>query len=332
VRLIHCYGPTETTTFALCLTVRPEHLIGSSVPIGFPIAEGELSILDAELNPLSGGDIGELCIGGDGVARGYLNRPEATAESFIALERAGDPSIRLYRTGDLVRERKDGAIEFVGRIDDQVKISGYRVEPGEISSALREHAAVRDADVIARSDRGGEKRLVAYVAPRSKPAPAPSELRRFLAGKLPHFMLPTAFVTIDAIPLTTNGKVDRDALPSPLEMGADGDARPAQPTGGFEDKIAAVWSQVLGVARVGLHDSFFDLGGDSIGLIEVHSKLQKILGKSLRITDLFQYPTVAELAEHLDGKVIPGANDDIELRAQRQKELLDRRGRSIGTV
>jgi len=239
--------------------------------------------------------------------------------------------MRLYRTGDLERRRQDGALIFMGRLDDQVKISGYRVEPSEVAYALREHPALRDAAVVAERGPRGTKRLVAYVVPCPNPAPMHSELREFLARRLPQFMIPAAFVTLDAIPLTPNGKVDRALLPRREPQAADVDSVPIGRRGLVEEKIAAVWSGVLHLNKMGAHDNFFDLGGDSLKLIEVHSKLRKQFKDKLSITDMFQYCTIASLAERLStaGGAARAAGD-VEVRAQRQRELLARRAGSSG--
>jgi amino acid adenylation domain-containing protein len=327
-RMINGYGPTESTTFAVCMTVRPEDLSSTSVPIGYPIANTQVWLLDDELNPVSEGEIGELCIGGDGLARGYLNRPELTAEKFVVPRWSADPALRLYRTGDLARRRADGAIECLGRIDDQVKISGYRVEPGEVAAALREFSPVRDAVVLAEESPRGDKQLTAYVVPRSRPAPDPAEFRAFLSRKLPHYMVPAAFVTLDAIPLTSNGKVDREAL---LRRRGEAPSPGGQTTplhGSLAAAISAIWREVLGLEQVGARDNFFDLGGDSLKLIEVHSRLRKQLDRKLSLVDLFEFPTIEALVERLEGQTnARPVGDDLELRARRQKELLARRAR-----
>jgi acyl carrier protein len=331
VRLINGYGPTEATTFAVCLTARREHLTGSSVPIGHPIANTDVWVLDPELNPVSSGETGEIYIGGVGVARGYLNRPELTAERFLVPPWAHDRSARLYRTGDLARWRAEGALEYLGRTDDQVKLSGYRVEPGEVATALREHLAVRDTVVLPEQEPDSHKRLVAYVVPRGRPAPDPRELREFLQAKLPQFMMPADFVILEAIPLTANGKIDRDALTRPERSAV---APPSVAAGGrLEEIIAGVWRQVLRRDVVAVQDNFFDLGGDSLQLISVHSSLQNLVGRKFSVTDLFEFPTIAALAERLglSGSTAVSGNDAQE-RAGRQREMLARRSQSPRTA
>jgi amino acid adenylation domain-containing protein len=325
-RLINGYGPTETTTFAVCMTVEQADLAGSSVPIGFPIAKTPVWLLDDNLNPITAGQTGEICIGGSGVARGYLNQPELTAEKFVTPAWATDPDVRLYRTGDRARRRGDGALMFLGRVDDQVKISGFRVEPTEVACVLREHPAVRDAVVIAEGGAGGPKRLVAYLVLRTGSVTDPSGLREFLGRRVPQFMVPSEFLFLETIPLTANGKVDRGCLrqmPVPGETVKD---MSSTVTNSVETQVAAIWSQVLGVAKVGVQDNFFELGGDSLKLIAVHSKLQKQFGMKVPITALFESPTIAALAEHLSG-VRHVTTDDFESRARRQRELIASRSR-----
>ena len=214
-RLLHVYGPTETTTFASCYWVKAVSADATTVPIGRPIANTEIYILDANLNPAPIGVSGELYIGGPGLARGYLNRPELTAEKFIKHPFTADPTSRLYKTGDRARYLPDSNIEFLGRLDNQVKIRGYRVELGEIEAALSQHPAVKDSVVVMRNGVSGDKRLVAYIVPQQQDRPASSELRSYLKAKLPSYMVPSAFMKLEAFLLTTNGKLDYDSLPPP---------------------------------------------------------------------------------------------------------------------
>jgi amino acid adenylation domain-containing protein len=325
-RLINGYGPTETTTFAVCMTVKASDLSGSSLPIGFPIRNTPVWLLDERLNPVASGKSGEICIGGDGVARGYLNQPELTAKKFVVPGWASEPEMRLYRTGDMARYRDDGALLFLGRRDDQIKISGYRVEPGEVACALREHPAVGDAVVFAEEGSGGAKLLVAYLVTRPGLAAQAADLRAFLARRLPPFMLPSRFVVLDAIPLTANGKVDRARLNLPRGSRATAAMPPNGVANSIELRIAAVWSEVLGLDKVGTQDNFFELGGDSLKLIEVHSRLCKQFDEKLPITVVFEYPTIAALVAHLNGAHTASA-DDVDSRARRQRELLSSRSR-----
>jgi len=219
-RIINEYGPTETVVGCCVYEVGRGQRIEGAVPIGRPIANTQLYILNGYLQPVPVGVAGELFIGGAGVARGYLNRPELTAERFIADPFSSEPTARLYKTGDLARYLVNGTIEYIGRIDDQVKIRGFRIELGEVEAVLNQHATVRDAAVMLREDEPGDKRLVSYVVPaQNEVTPVFSELRGFLSEKLPEYMVPSAYVVVDEIPLTPNGKVDRRALPAPVKRG-----------------------------------------------------------------------------------------------------------------
>ncbi|HKH47952.1 MAG TPA: amino acid adenylation domain-containing protein, partial [Thermoanaerobaculia bacterium] len=283
-RLLHVYGPTESTTFAAWHLLREVPPGAATLPIGLPLANTTLYVLDRWQRPVPPGVIGELLIGGDGLARGYLNRPELTAERFIPDEWARGG--RLYRTGDLVRRRTDGSIEFVGRVDHQVKIRGFRIEPGEIEAVLRTHPDVREAVVLPLPDAAGGRRLVAWVAGR----PA-SDLRAWLQERLPGYMVPSAFVPLEALPLTPNGKVDRRALPAPETARSAADSPAAMST--LEELLAGIWAEVLGIERVGLHDDFFALGGHSLVATQVMSRIRSVLGVELPLRRLFESPTVA---------------------------------------
>jgi amino acid adenylation domain-containing protein len=300
--LINGYGPTEATTFAVTHAMTPGTRVDDRVPIGRPITNTEVYVLEANGQPAPVGVVGELHIGGPGLARGYLNQAALTAERFVSHPFDATPGARLYRTGDLAQYRADGCIEFVGRTDDQVKIRGHRVEVGEIETLLRGHPAVHDCVTTAFPDASGTRRLVAYVVPRPGPPPPVEELRRFLGRTLPAYMVPAAIVLLDALPLTANGKPDRHALsPPPAARPALG-ARYIAPRGETEDAIASVWREVLQVDRVGVHDSFFDLGGHSLALLRVHGRLSAALGRAVSLMDLFRYPTVSTLAGYLDGR------------------------------
>jgi amino acid adenylation domain-containing protein/non-ribosomal peptide synthase protein (TIGR01720 family) len=292
--LFNHYGPTETTVGALTFRLTEGYEAASpltTIPIGRPIANAEVYVLDERFAPAPRGVAGELCIGGDGVARGYLHQPDVTAERF-APNPFGRPGSRLYRTGDLVRHLDDGTIEFLGRIDHQVKIRGFRIELGEIEAALRAHPEVREAVVLAREDTPGEKRLVAYVV--GDPALTPSDLRGFLAARLPDYMVPFACVRLEALPLTRNGKVDRRALPAPEASRPPGRTRVA-PRTATEEILERIWMKVLGLPHVSVEDNFFELGGDSILSIQIVARAQQA---GLRITprQLFDHQTIADLA------------------------------------
>jgi aspartate racemase len=315
-RLINGYGPTEGTTFTCCHTISREDAQGNSIPIGKPIANTQVYLLDSENESVPVGEAGELCIGGDGLARGYLNQPELTAEKFdshpFSNELSGDrSSARMYRTGDLARYRSDGTIEFLGRIDNQVKISGYRIELGEIEAVLMQHPHVQSAAVIARQDAPGEKKLVAYVVPKGSGCTT-TELRAFLTAKLPPYMLPSAFVSLDVLPLSLNGKLDRAALPVPEAVDGEKTGAPVSPQTEMELKIAAIWRRVLGLKQVSVKDNFFDVGGDSLQLLEAHAELQRSINPDLSITVLFEYSTISSLAQHLTS----GDKGSIILEAQ----------------
>jgi len=308
VRMINGYGPTENATFSCCHTVEPEDAAGPSLPVGRPVARSRVSIpigrpianstayvVDRAGRPCPLGVPGELYAGGDGVARGYLGRPGLTAERFVPDPFAGEPGARLYRTGDRVRRRENGTLEFLGRIDQQVKVRGFRVEPGEVEAALKAHPTVGDAVVAARADGGAEKRLVAYVVARNGVAPDPAELRAMLAARLPAHLVPSAFVVLEAIPLTPNGKIDRRALPAP-EAGAEAHAEPRTPA---EEMLAGIFATLLGVERVGAGDDFFRLGGHSLLATQLASRIRRAFGVEVALRTVFEAPTVRALGAHL---------------------------------
>ena len=297
LRLINGYGPTENTTFTCCHLVSPETAKGDRVPIGRPIANTQVYILDDRLNLVPAGVPGELYTGGDGLARGYLNHPELTRERFIADPIRGVPGARLYKTGDLARYLPDGNIEFLGRRDNQVKIRGFRIEPGEIEATLAQHPAVRQVVVLAREDVPGNKRLVAYlVTVDPQVPPAIEELRAFLKAKLPEYMVPSAFVMLPVMPLTPNGKVDRQALPAPDASRPRTQQAYVAPRSVLEEQLAGIWQRVLGLERVGIHDNFFVLGGHSLLATQVISRIRTALRAELPLRSLFESPTIAGLA------------------------------------
>ncbi|MEV1178600.1 amino acid adenylation domain-containing protein, partial [Nonomuraea sp. NPDC049784] len=286
--LWNMYGPTETTIWSSCQQV----ILGRPVSLGRPIDNTTMYVLDQYLRPVPVGVPGELFIGGAGVARGYAARPELTAERFIADPFAADGS-RLYRTGDRVRRRPDGELEFLGRADDQVKVRGFRIEPGEVEAALRTHPAVARTVVMAR-----EGRLVAYLVPADVTAGGPSaaELRAFLRESLPEYMVPSAFVELTTLPLTPNGKVDRAALPAPDGVRPELGTGFVPPRTATEEVLAGIWAQVLGLERVGIADGFFELGGHSLLATQVISRVRAAFDVEVPLTALFDRPTVAELA------------------------------------
>ncbi len=294
--VLNHYGPTEATVGAITNLVSGEDaaLTSETVPLGRPLANVRAYVLDHQLRPAPIGAPGELHIGGVGLARGYINRAEATAEKFIPSPFSNDGE-RLYKTGDLARYLGDGRIEFLGRSDHQVKVHGHRIELGEIEIALRAHAQVSESVVVARADDRDDKRLVAYVVAREREKPSAGELRAFLNGSIPEYMTPSAFVFLDRLPLTLNGKVDRQALPAPEPSPPEDDKVFAAPRNQVETTLARIWSNVLGVERVGVHDNFFDLGGDSILSIQIIARANQA-GLGLAPRQLFQHQTVAELA------------------------------------
>jgi len=270
---------------------------------------------------------GELFIGGDGLARGYLNRPELTDGKFIRDPFKGNGAARLYRTGDLARRLPDGNIELLGRMDRQVKIRGYRIELGEIEAMLLQFPKVREAVVIAREDTPGDKRLVAYLTTYQQTTVSLNELRRFLREKLPDYLVPTAFVMLEKLPLTPNSKVDRRALPAPEINRPKLETTFAAPGAGLEQTIAAIWEEVLSVENPGVNDNFFDLGGHSLQVVRVQTQLRERLGADLPLLKLFEYPTIRSLAGFLreDKKEQPLAQK-IHERTQRQKVAAARPG------
>ena len=272
-QIINGYGPTESTTFTCCYPI-PRTLGDdvTSIPLGRPIANTEIYILDDHLNLVPIGVAGELYIGGDGLARGYLNRPDLTMERFIANPFSTQTGARLYKTGDLARYLADGNIEFLGRLDDQVKIRGYRIELGEIEAVLAEDPRVRESIVIAGEGSAGDKWLVAYIVPRES-APTTNELRAHLKAKLPDYMVPSAFVFLDMLPLTSNGKVDHRALLSQDHDVADSKQVYVAPGNASEQAIADIWVEILAVKRIGVHDNFFELGGHSLLATRVRQSL-----------------------------------------------------------
>jgi amino acid adenylation domain-containing protein len=293
-RVWNLYGPTETTIWSAALEVTS----GSEpVPVGGPILDTRLYVLDAALQPAPQGVFGELYIGGGGLARGYLRRPALTAERFVPDPFAARPGARLYRTGDRVRWRPGGMLEISGRLDTQVKLRGFRIELGEIEAVLCAHPAVRQTAVAVRDEAGGA-RLVAWVVPEGGTAPSAAELRAFLGGSLPQYMLPSAFVTMDALPLTPSGKVDRRALPAPAAAHERDHVPPATPA---EKTIAAFWAEALGVERVGVQDNFFEIGGHSLLVARVHARIREAFPREVTLVDLFRHTTVAAQAAFVAG-------------------------------
>ena len=338
-RFFNAYGPTEST---VCATVYECKDAGQKTPIGRPIANTQIYILDSKEQLVPIGVPGELHIGGVGLARGYLNRPELTAQKFISnpfdkskqtaptaskTDRTyGEQKSKLYKTGDLARYLPDGNIEFLGRVDNQVKIRGFRIELGEIEAALLQHYATSEVVVLVREDHPGDKRIVAYLVFNQEKVPTINQLQNFLKEKLANYMMPSAFVVLKALPLSPNGKVDRSALPVP-------EGRPqleevyVMPQTEAERIIATVWQEMLQLEKVGINDNFFHLGGHSLLLVKIQAKLNEIFGKDLSIVELFKYPTIKELAQYLTHKIDiekteESSSQRIRDRASRQKKAI----------
>jgi amino acid adenylation domain-containing protein len=299
--LRHMYGPTETTLIATYAVLRPDWDPHRPAPLGRPRAGMRVHLLDPRCAPVPPGTTGEMYIGGPGVGRGYLNRPALTAARFVP-DPFGPPGERMYRTGDLARQRPDGDLEFLGRVDEQVKIRGYRVEPGEVEAAIARHPGVRRVAVTAEG-RDGDRRIVAYVVPARDAAPPP-ELRAALGRSLPDYMVPTTITYLDTLPLTPNGKVDRRALSALPAAGrtdpADGHVGGRAPRNPRESRLCALYAEVLAVPRVGVDDSFFDLGGNSLLALRLAGRLRTELGIDLPVRRLFTAPTPAALLAALD--------------------------------
>jgi len=300
LRLGNGYGPVEGMIFLTTHPVTAADAARPSVPIGRPLPAKDAIVLDERLRPVAAGEVGELYGTGVGLAHGYLNRPGSTAERFVA-NPFGQPGDRMYRTGDLVRRGADGVLEFVGRVDTQVKIRGFRVEPGEIEAVLARHPAVERAAVLARADSTGEKRLVAYVVPAGgrERATVDEELRAHVTDVLPDFMVPSAFVVLDALPLTATGKLDRAALPAPGPVGDMPSQRSRPPRTEAEKALCALFAEVLSVPSVGVDDNFFTLGGDSLRVTRLLSRAHIRLGAEIGVRTVFETPTVAALARHV---------------------------------
>ncbi|HEB87260.1 MAG TPA: amino acid adenylation domain-containing protein, partial [Gammaproteobacteria bacterium] len=319
-RFINLYGPTESTVETTWADIAAGHV---APPIGRPISNTQVYILDAQLRPVPIGVVGELYIGGDGLARGYLNRPELTAERFISNPLPGTLGERLYRTGDLVRYRADGNIEFVSRNDDQVKIRGFRIELGEIETTLSRHPQVRDSIVMVREEEAGEKRLVAYVVTGQVAEDFRTTLRDCLKKTLPEYMVPTAFITLDAFPLTPNGKVDKQAL-SALDPAQSLDTEYVAPGTPFEEELAAIWCELLRLDRVGIHDNFFQLGGHSLLVMQVISRIKSVFQIDLALQTFFEYPTVAGISRIVINTKMEKADDrDLESILSELEEITE---------
>jgi amino acid adenylation domain-containing protein len=323
-QLHNLYGPTEAAVDVTHWTCRREDK-RKIVPIGRPVANTQVYILDRYLQPAPVGVPGELHIAGVQVGRGYHKRPELTAEKFTPDPFSEASEARLYKTGDLCRWLPEGAVEYLGRMDFQVKIRGFRIELGEIEDALRQHPAVHEVVVTANEDTTGDKRLVAYVVLAGEPACTTAELRDYLKQKLPEYMVPVAWVVLPTLPLTPNGKLDRKALPLPsADAAAVLSTVAVAPESETEQKIAAIWQDVLGIAEVGRTDNFFDLGGHSLLLARVRSQLRQAFNQDIPIVDMFRYTTVQALAHHLTGQADANASDGAQAQADVRKDAIRR--------
>jgi amino acid adenylation domain-containing protein len=321
LRLVNTYGPTEgTIAVTRCeLTGMPTaESVGKEVPIGTPIENTKVYVLDRFMQPVPSGVLGELHIGAMALARGYLNRPELTADRFIPDAFSGCPGARLYKTGDLVQFLPDGTLEYRGRTDHQVKIRGYRVEPAEIELALEKYEAVKDAVVLAREDGPGQRQLVAYIVFQPGMAATASELRIFLRSKLPDYMVPAAFVFLAKLPLTTSGKIDRRALPAPDRSRTDVSEALTAPRTSTEKTLASIWMAVLKLERIGIHENFFDLGGHSLLATQVVARVSDAMHVDVPLRRLFETPTIAELAVIVDQLIGSGASEKLRIVSVRQ--------------
>jgi amino acid adenylation domain-containing protein len=328
-QLLHVYGPTESTTFSSFYWVQDIPEAATSIPIGRPITNTQIYLLDEQLQPVPIGITGELYIGGDGLAQGYLNHPELTAEKFIPSPFSNEPGTRLYKTGDLARYQPDGNIEFLGRIDDQVKIRGFRIELGEIEAVLSQHPAVREAVVIVQEDVPGDKHLVAYIVPNPsqissvKAQGCASLLRQFLKEKLPSYMVPSAYVLLESLPLTPNGKVDRRALPAADPERDDIKEDYVAPRTSVEKELVGIWAKVLGREQVGVHDNFFELGGHSLLATQLSSRIRDAFQVDLPVKTLFEASTVASLARYIETVCWAAKGVDATISTSNEREEVE---------
>jgi acyl-CoA synthetase (AMP-forming)/AMP-acid ligase II/acyl carrier protein len=326
-RVVNSYGLTEATIDSTYFDGSLSDASGDAlVPLGRAFPNTEILLLDRLLQPVPVGVAAELFVGGLGLARGYLHRPDLTAERFVPHPYSTVPGARLYRTGDLARYLADGTLELLGRIDQQVKLRGHRIELAEVEAVLSAHVEVTDAVAIVREDRRGDRRLVAYVVMPGASVTV-AQLRQQLRETMPDYMVPTAIVRLDALPLTPNGKVDRSALPAPDGERLSDEAFVA-PKSATEQRLVAIWSEVLRVDQVGVNDNFFDLGGHSRLVVQLHGRIRSAMGVDISVLDLFRHPTVAALARHLAGagdQTSQAGVTDARDRALRQRRAAARR-------
>jgi len=310
-RLINGYGPTENGTFSTCGELREMSADASTVPIGRAIANSTAFVLDHEMQPVPMGESGEIYLGGSGLAHGYWNQPVLTASRFVPNPFSATHGERLYKSGDLGRCLPDGNLEFLGRIDQQVKLRGYRIELGEIETVLEQHQDVAQAVAMVREDSPGDKRLVSYVVAHEKGSARIGELRDYLIKKLPEYMVPTTFVSLDTLPLTANGKVDRRALPAPKGERPSLEESYVAPRTATETMVAGIWAEVLRIDRVGAHDSFFDLGGNSLLAAQVIARVRKAYGVSLPLRSFLEKPVLVDLARHFEAAQRDASHDQV---------------------
>lgn len=326
-RLINGYGPTENTTFTCCHQIALADCKPGPIPIGRAIAGTYLRILDDALQPVPAGKEGELCIGGEGVALGYLNQPDLTAERFIEDPWAGRPGMRLYRSGDRVRQNPDGILEFLGRVDRQIKVNGKRVELDEIEACLRHAPRVVDAAAVAISTPDGQRRVAAYIVPDkgTEWTGFADILRRYLRSVLPDYMVPSSFTLMERLPLSATNKVDRSKLPAPTSRDP---ARKAAVHGSYDEvttALLAIWQQVLARDEVGLEENFFDLGGTSLQLTQAHALIRASLDSELTVLDMFSFPNVSMLSKHIaDHRKPTRTGLSIADRGRMQRVVFDR--------
>jgi len=316
-QLVNNYGPTECTVVATWGTVPPTEHPDRLPTIGRPIDNVQIHILNENMQAVPMGDAGEIYIGGAGVARGYRNRPDLTAERFVGNPFSSDPNARLYKTGDLARYLADGQIAFLGRIDEQIKIRGFRIEPAEIVKILDEHPAVQASIVVAREVAPGDKRLVAYFVPAPKAHPTHTEMRNFLAGRLPEYLVPATFVKLEALPLNSSGKVDRSALPAPAAENTVRDNLFVGPRNPIEERLAAMLAPLLGLDQVSMEDNFFLLGGHSLLGTQLIARVRDAFGIELSLRSLFDAPTVSGLAVQIEALLVAKLEAMSEAEAER---------------
>jgi amino acid adenylation domain-containing protein len=303
-KLVNNYGPTECTVVTSSGLVSPNIRSDALPTIGRPITNTQVYVLDEELQQVPGGAVGELYIGGAGVARGYRHRPDLTAEKFIHDPFSDEPNARLYKTGDVGRYLSNGEIVYVGRIDDQIKMRGYRIEPNEIVAVLDRHPSVAASVVVAREDGNNEKRLVAYVVLNSESQLSADELRKFLGNELPEYMVPAIFVILDALPLTEHGKIDRNALPAPDSRNSLRDQPFTAPRTPIEERLAAILCCLLRLDDVSIHDNFFFLGGHSLLGTQLIAQIRGAFGVEVALRTLFDTPTIADLSREIEGLIL----------------------------